>query len=144
MRHTSKRMQQFVKCAAIWRTCHIFTAKGAAIQRKAPQSSEKCRNLAKGAKILGLRRFTRRHTAARPSKCSTFGGRNAVHVPPCFQVPPQHVCCILFDVYRILLILIIFWIPKRGGKQFPRGADSFLPPPEKTLLCVYMETDRPT
>ena len=31
--------------------------------------------------------------------CSTHGGRKAAHMAPCFQVPLQCVCCILFDVY---------------------------------------------
>ena len=62
---------------------------------------------AKGATILELRRFTRRRSAARPSKCGGFGGRKAApcfqvppcfKVSPCFKVPPQRICCLLFDV----------------------------------------------
>ena len=71
----------FAKRSAIQRTRRIFTTKVVAIQE--------------------LRRFTRRRTAARPSKCGTFGGRKAVHVPPCFQVPLRHVCFILCDAYRM-------------------------------------------
>ena len=64
---------------------------------------ERCCNPAKIAAIQGLRRFTRRHTVVRPSKCGTFGGRKATYMPPCFQVPLWHVCCILFDAYRICI-----------------------------------------
>ena len=69
----------FDKCALDFcRTYRIFTAKGTAI-----------------------RGFTRRCTAARQSKCGASGGRKAVHMPPCFQVPLRHVCCIRFDAYCI-------------------------------------------
>ena len=70
----------FAKHAAIRRTRRIFTAKSATIE--------------------GLRRFTRRRTATRPSKCGAHGGRKSVHMAPRFQVPSQRVCYILFDVYR--------------------------------------------
>ena len=69
----------FAKCAAIRRTCCIFTAK--------------C------ASILVLRCFTRQCTAARPSKCGTFGGRKVAHMLPCFQ-GRRGVGCILFDANR--------------------------------------------
>ena len=56
---------------------------------------------AKGTAILGLQRFTRRHTAARPSKCGAHSERKVAHMAPRFQVPLRHVCCILFDAYHI-------------------------------------------
>ena len=62
-------------------------------RRKVLQSGKSRRNLC----------FTRRHTVARPSKCGTFGGRKAACMQPCFQVPLRHVCCILFDAYRICM-----------------------------------------
>ena len=77
----------FAKCAAIQRTRRIFMAKGAAIRQKVPQS-----------KYCGA--LPRWHTVAWPSKCGGFGGRKAAHMPACFQVPLQRVCCILFDAYR--------------------------------------------
>ena len=65
-------------CGTFCQMCHIFTAKGAA----------------------RLRRFTRRHTAVRLSKCSAHGGRKAVHMVPCFQVPLRCACCTLFVAYH--------------------------------------------
>ena len=53
-------------------------------------------------KVWHCRHFTRRRTAARPSKCGTFDGRKAAHMPPCFQVPLWCTCCILYDAYRRL------------------------------------------
>ena len=73
----------FSKRAVIRRTLHTFMAKGAA--------------------ILGLRRFTRRCTAARSSKCGTFVGRKASHMPPCFRVQKlkiiQITSTVLFTQY---------------------------------------------
>ena len=74
----------FAKRTTIWQTRRIFTAKGVT--------------------ILALRRFTRRHTAAQPSKCGTHGGKKATHMTPCFQVLLRHVCCILFDAYRMFTL----------------------------------------
>ena len=31
-------------------------------------------------------------------------GRKAAHVTPCFQVRVWHICCILFDAYRICIL----------------------------------------
>ena len=64
-----------------------------------------CRNSANVPHFHGKRRpcFTRWRTAIQPSKCGAFGGRKAAHMPPCFQVLPRHVCCILFYVYRNVL-----------------------------------------
>ena len=71
--------------------------------------SKRLRNPAKGAaiRILGLQHFTRRCTAARPSKCGTFAIKmwcfwweKAARMLPCFQMPLCHICCILFDTYR--------------------------------------------
>ena len=45
--------------------------------------------------------FTRRSTAARPSKCGTHGGRKAAHMVPHYHVPLQCVCYILFYVYHM-------------------------------------------
>ena len=50
----------------------------------------------KSTTVQGLRRFTRRCTAARPSKWDAFGGGKVAHMPPCFQVLLRRVCCILF------------------------------------------------
>ena len=61
----------FAKCAAIRRACHIFTAKGAPA-------------------ILELQHFTRRCSAARPSKCGVLGGRkrrDLRHFFKCRRVP---------------------------------------------------------
>ena len=66
----------FAKCAAIWRTCHIFTAKGAA--------------------ILGFQRSTRRHTAAQPSKCSAFGGRKRHNLHVCHFFKCCHATFVAF------------------------------------------------
>ena len=83
----AERATIFAKHDAIRRTQCIFTAKRAA--------------------ILELRRFTRRRTAARPSKCSAHGGRKAAHMVPRFQVPPWCVCCILLT-YTIRTYVQLF------------------------------------
>ena len=79
--------------AALFAKCAVIFAKHAAIRRTHRIF------MAKGATIQELRCFTRQRTATRPSKCGAFGWRKAAHMPPCFQVPPRHVCCTLFDVY---------------------------------------------
>ena len=78
----SANTQQFGERAAIRRT--------RSNSANAPHfHCKRCRNLQDGGR-----------TAARPSKCSAFGVRKVAHMPPCFQVPLRHICCILFDVYR--------------------------------------------
>ena len=125
----------FVREAPAYGIAALF-AKGAAIQRtrrnsaNTPQFGEhaairrtrrnsantphfhgkRCCNPAKGASIQVLRRFTRWHTVARPSKCGGFGGRKAAHMPACFQVPLRRVCCILFDAYRRDIHLCFYFV----------------------------------
>ena len=72
----------------------------------APRFAEHSIFTAKGAAILKLQHFTRRHTAARPSKCGAsstklrgFLREKAARFTPFFQVPPCLVYCILLDVY---------------------------------------------
>ena len=55
--------------------------------------------IAKGAAIWLYK------TATQPSKCNAFCREKAARFTPFFQVPPCHVSCILFDVYRIMNIL---------------------------------------
>ena len=92
----------FTKCNAIRKTCRIFTARGAAVQDGALRRST--RRGRRRSTRRGRRRSTRRGTAVQPSKCGAFGGRKVAHMPPCFQVPLWHVCCILFDSYRRILV----------------------------------------
>ena len=118
LRYTSKRMQQFVKfvfhfdkksrrtfmvcagstgiqnCGAFCRTRSDFCQTRHNSVNAPHFHGKRCHN-PRDAAILGLQRLTRRHTAVQPSKCGTFGGRKAAHMPQCFQVPRRHVCCIL-------------------------------------------------
>ena len=49
--------------------------------------------VAKGAAILELRRFTRRHTAARPSKCGQTCHNSAKRTASSWQKVPQSLSC---------------------------------------------------
>ena len=56
---------------------------------------------AKHAAVQGLRCFTRRRTAVRPSKCGDHGARKVSHITQCFQVPLFFVSFFLMrTVYR--------------------------------------------
>ena len=124
VRYTSTRMQQFVQfvrhflirnrshfydlpldlCEKCRYGCGTFAKHSAIFAKRTTIRQTRFIFIAKSAAILGLQHFTRRRTAARPSKCGAHGGRNAVHMLPCFQVPLRHVYCILFDAYCMGII----------------------------------------
>ena len=83
--------------AVIRRTCHIFTAKGAAIWQKAKDC---------GVLQDGALRCSHQSAVLLPSKCGAFAikvrhfwRQKATRFRPFFQVLPRRVCCILFDTY---------------------------------------------
>ena len=75
-------LQRFLPNAPQFGECATFS------RQKVPQSLD-CGTLQDSALWRG-------HQSA-----ALFGGRKVAHMPPCFQVPLQRVCCILFDPYRI-------------------------------------------
>ena len=111
----------FAKRATIRRTRHIFAAKDAA--------------------ILGLRHFTRRHTEVRPSKCGALFVEEKQHcMPLCFQVPPRHVCYIIFDVYRRCTRTYCSYLPIRDTAIQENLQDSDHLLEGRTLLVVCIPT----
>ena len=122
----------FAKHAAICRTHSIFTAKGAA--------------------ILKLQHFTRRHTAARPSKCGAsstklrgFLREKAARFTQFFQVPPRLIYCILFDVYHTyiciyvlpLLLYLHLFVPSLSHSFLLLSPPPLLPSPPQNTVQVF-------
>ena len=83
-------MALFAKHAA------IFAKRVAFLRQKAPQFVDCTR-------IVALHKTAHCGVAI---KVRHFGGRKAARMPPCFQVPLRHVCCILLDAYRKEMVIV--------------------------------------
>ena len=91
LRRFLPNVPRFLPNAPQFGECDAFS------RQKAPQS-------------LDYGTLKERCTAALPSKCGAYSGRKAAHMAPRFHVPPQHVCCIIFDVYRIYIYILYIYI----------------------------------
>ena len=98
-----------------------------------------------------LQRFTRQCTAAWPSKCSAFGGRKAVRMPPCFQVPLRHICCILlthtagvcvWGVFVCVFVCVCGWMGVCVYAFVCRGEAIMLKNPPIILFCTANKIDQ--
>ena len=95
-------------CGVFCRMRHDFCQTRRNLANAPHFRGKRCRNPAKAEDCGALQDGALRHGH---QKCDAFDRRKAAHMPPCFQVPRRHVCCIIFDVpiyiaYTVLTLYI--------------------------------------